>query len=334
MSERARNWIFGLVATAVAVALGVFITLRVVRARSGRPGAAQPDLAEVERVPHVLFRDLELTSFGRLAGEPIAAVGGSRTDATVQCMRAHFARSPVGARVGLCFEADPAPDEHGSVATLRALDTSWSPTWSRTVAGIPSRLRVSPHGKVGAATVFVTGHGYDDQTMSTQTLLIEMSTGDVLADLEDFEIRNGEEKLHEGVNLWGVTFAQDDDHFFVSVSRGETTWLAKGSVSSHLLTTLRQNVECPSLSPDEKTIVFKKRGANRTETHLFTLETATLAERAIEGETRVVDDQAEWLDAHTVLYKYGTDLYAADITGATPPRVFIEQASSPAIVDR
>jgi hypothetical protein len=340
--------VFVVVAGAIAIAIGVLVTVRAVRARAPAPptsdSANARARAELGQRAHVLFRSLELEpsdAFGHLEGaalEPPAAAeraSSARVDAGTPCMRVHFAREPQGPRVGLCFEADPAPDEHGSTAILRGLDAGWSPTWSHAMDGIPSRLRVSPHGKVGAATIFVTGHSYDDETMSTQTLLVDMETGATIADLEAFEIRRGDtnEKLSDGINLWGVTFAQDDDRFYVTVARGDATWLAEGSVASRTLRTLRENVECPSLSPDEKTIAFKKRGANRSDTHLFTLAVGSLAERAVPGEERVVDDQVEWLDARTILYKFGSDVWAAPIDGAREPRVFLERASSPAVVD-
>ena len=105
------------------------------------------------------------------------------------------------------------------------------------------------------------------------------------------------------------------------------------SVSSRALRTLRENVECPSLSPDQRTVAFKRRDADRT-VRLYTLDVATLEERAIPGEDRVVDDQVEWLDRRTILYKYGTDVWAASIEPSEAPRVFLARASSPAIVER
>jgi len=41
-------------------------------------------------------------------------------------------------------------------------------------------------GRVGAVTIFVTGHGYAASSFSTKTILIDMASGDVLGDLEQF----------------------------------------------------------------------------------------------------------------------------------------------------
>lgn len=348
MSDRARAIVFAALAAAVVAAIVVFVAIRAKAARKVAPApsdsAAVKARADLGARTHVLFRSLDLEpsdAFGHLEGsalEPSDAperATSARLDTSTPCMRVHFARrAPEGQRVGLCFEADVAPDEHGSTAILRGLDAAWSPTWSKKLDGIPSRLRVSPHGKVGAATIFVTGHGYDDATMSTMTILVDMATGETIADLESFDIRRGDEPLKDGVNLWGVTFAQDDETFYVTVARGASTWLAKGTVASRALRTLREGVECPSLSPDEKTIVFKKRGADRTHVRLHTMDVATLEDRPLPGEDHVIDDQAEWLDARTVLYKQGADVWAADVDGKRAPRVFLERASSPAVVER
>ena len=66
---------------------------------------------------------------------------------------------------------------------------------------------------------------------------------------------------------------------------------------------LRENVECPSLSPDQRHLAFKSRLANGREWRVHVLELATMREWAIETETRSIDDQIEWLDNGHVLYR-------------------------------
>jgi hypothetical protein len=231
MGGRARAIVFAVLAAAILVASGAYVAIRAARAKRSVPSpdtSATRARAAIAETPHVLFRSLDLEpsdAFGHLTAttlEPPSAperAANARLDADAPCMRVHFARrAAADHRVGLCFQADVAPDEHGSTAILRGLDATWAPTWSKPLDGIPSRLRVSPHGIVGAATVFVTGHSYDDASMSTLTILVDMSTGDTIADLESFDVRHGDEKLADGVNLWGVTFAQDDDTFYVTVA--------------------------------------------------------------------------------------------------------------------
>ena len=62
------------------------------------------------------------------------------------------------------------------------------------------------------------------------------------------------------------------------------------------------NVECPSLSPDDKEIAFKRRLAGPgVRWRLSVLDLATMKVHPL-AETRSVDDQVEWLNGSTVLY--------------------------------
>jgi Tol biopolymer transport system component len=105
---------------------------------------------------------------------------------------------------------------------------------------------------------------------------------------------------------------------------------------------VHEGVECPSLSPDETRIAFKKRVgiANRVEWRPYVLDLATMTETAL-GETRNVDDQIEWLDDQHVVYALAesgpprttaTDVWVVPVDGSAPPRVLIPQAYSPAVV--
>src|SRR5207245_2906576 len=82
--------------------------------------------------------------------------------------------------------------------------------------GGPTRTRVSSDGRVGAMTVFVSGHSYSG-SFSTQTILIDMTGGDQLGELEQFTTwRDGARFQHADFNFWGVTFARDSNIFFAS----------------------------------------------------------------------------------------------------------------------
>ena len=63
----------------------------------------------------------------------------------------------------------PATEPRSSARTCGCATRSAS-------TGMPSRARVSPDGRYGAVTLFVTGHAYADRgTFSTQTTLIDMA---------------------------------------------------------------------------------------------------------------------------------------------------------------
>ena len=62
---------------------------------------------------------------------------------------------------------------------------------------------------MGAITVFVTGHNYTSSSFSTKTILLDMASGDVLGDLEQFTTwREGKRFSASDFNFWGVTFAR------------------------------------------------------------------------------------------------------------------------------
>ena len=53
------------------------------------------------------------------------------------------------------------------------------------INGVPSRCRVSPNGRTGAFTFFVSGHSYASLDFSTQTLLVDTRDGRTLAKPEE-----------------------------------------------------------------------------------------------------------------------------------------------------
>ncbi|WP_435885828.1 hypothetical protein [Streptomyces erythrochromogenes] len=49
------------------------------------------------------------------------------------------------------------------------------------------------------------------------------------------------------VNFRGVTFADDERTFYATMAAGGRTHLVRGDLAERTVTTLRENVECPSL---------------------------------------------------------------------------------------
>ena len=126
----------------------------------------------------------------------------------------------------------------------------------------------------------------------------------------------------------------------------------EGDVSAKEVRTLRENVECPSLSPDGRRIAFKKRRASGRGWRLHVLDLETLEDQVVAEEERSIDDQVEWLDDDHLLYGIVADhglpkdamniwlARAPDRTGdaagarrdAASARIFIASSSSPAVV--
>jgi hypothetical protein len=143
-------------------------------------------------------------------------------------------------------------------------------------------------------------------------------------------------------NLWGVTFARDSRHFYATLRTGGKTYLLEGDLASRQARVLRENVECPSLSPDNTRLAFKKReggGVGPITWRLPVLDLQTLEDRPL-AEKRSVDDQVEWLDDHHILYSLpetieasaGTDTSVVPADGGGEPRLFMPKAYSPVVL--
>jgi hypothetical protein len=261
--------------------------------------------------------------------------GASPLSVPFVCDRVSFA-----AGHGICLQT-----ERGMFTTYKAVlfDETMQARHSIKLQGSPSRTRISSDGRLGAVTVFVTGqaHGYSSSAFSTKTSLIDMASGEELTDLEQFTTWRDGVKIHAAdFNFWGVTFADNSNTFYATLKTDGKTYLVEGDLGLRKLTVLHENLECPSLSPNNRLIAFKKRtGPDLAPWRIYVLDLATMTEHAIEGETRSVDDQLEWLDDAHVLYGMRrssqsalSDVWVAAIDGKTPARVFVPEADSPIVV--
>ena len=333
--------VYGVVVVAVLIVGGIEV-MSVVggerEARAAIPPAAPPrEVAAMAASPHLLFRHTAVDpNYSRLSITPLdARAAADRAPAALTCDRVSFA-----AGHGLCLVAD-----RGMFTTYKAvlLDATLQTIHSIKLAGSPTRTRVSPDGRVGAITVFDTGseHRYEGSSFSTRTTILDMATGDELGDLESFATwRDGKRISAADFNFWGVTFARDSNVFYATLKTAGKTYLVRGDLGLRKLTVLRENVECPALSPDNRLIGFKKRvGKEPGPWRFHVLDLATLTDRPIDAETRSIDDQLEWLDDTHVLYGVpradrpsSRDVWVAPIDGSGPARIFLSDAESPIVV--
>jgi len=258
---------------------------------------------------------------------PLGQPEGARSMMPIRCLRVHFAAGRglclaegnglAGTYAGYIFDAD-----------LRVSDTF-------ELGGLPSRARVAPDARFGATTSFVTGHSYAEDGFSTETLLVDLDSGDSIGNLEEFTaFKDGQRFFHESFNYWGVTFAQDSNRFYATLASEGTTYLVAGDIAARQVEVLRDNVECPSLSPDNTRIAFKKKVDEDLSGPIWrfhVLDLATMTETPL-AETRSIDDQIEWLDPGQVLYGDTTDTWIMNADGSGLPRRFMSQAVSPAVL--
>jgi hypothetical protein len=334
------------VGVAILIAAGVGLTSAVNGNRAvsyASPGPAPlpvDDVAAIAAAPHLLFRHTIVDQdYGRLSLAPLdPRQPAGRASAGLTCERVSYA-----AGRGICLHA-----ERGFFTSYSAVffDRAFKPTRTIKVDGRPSRTRVSSDGRVGAITVFVTGESYAGSAFSTRTTILDMASGDELGELEQFTTwRDGARFKAADFNFWGVTFARDSNVFYATLRTAAaashpTTYLVRGDLGLRKLTVLRENVECPSLSPSNRLIAFKKRvGPDPAPWRFHVLDLATLTDRPIAGETRSIDDQIEWLDDDHLLYgarrsihSSSLDVWVAPLDNSAPARVFIPEAESPIVV--
>jgi hypothetical protein len=244
------------------------------------------------------------------------------TGSDLACERVYFA-----AGHGICMGvADSGVDY---VATT--FDAKLEPTHTIRLTGLPSRARVSSDGRYGAMTVFVTGDAYLDSSaaFSTRTYVLEMASGNVLGQLEQFQVsKDGKRFDAADFNFWGITFAADPNRFYATLGTGDRHYLVEGDVAGESMRVLRDGVECPSLSPDGSQIGYKSRIGDENRWRLRVLDVATLADHEV-AETHSIDDQVEWLDDETLVYSDGLDVYAVPADGSGSAQLLLRDATSP-----
>ena len=297
---------------------------------------APPDvLASVSARPHLVFLHSPTgDQYRQVAIVPLDAADGSRYLTPLQCQRVYFR-----AAQGLCLGNNYVNGKASSYNSY-SFDAQFNIGVTYDEAGTPIRVRLSDDGRFGATTVFVTGHSYADFAFSTLTNLIDTSSGQVVTDMEKFNVeRDGARFQSVDFNFWGVTFARDGDRFYATLGSGGKTYLLEGTMSTRRARVLMENVECPSLSPDNTRIAFKQSvNGDTRQWRLMVLDLASMTISPVLGEARSIDDQVEWLDDAHVLYaaqeegSLATDIWEASLDGSQQPHIFVRQALSPAVV--
>lgn len=273
----------------------------------------------------LMFVDID-NGQDRVTSVKTAAPDGPRTVTSMRCQR--FYRS---ANTSVCLRlAGPGPSYEAAVL---AADN----TVVRTVPlpGIPSRARVSASGNIVTWTSFVTGDSYTvPGGFSTRSGFFDLRTGTVTESIEHFAATvNGRLSTSADINYWGITVGADDRTFYATLATSGRTYLVRGDLASKSLRELRQNAECPSLSPDGSKVAYKKRSNRVQPWDLVVLDLHTNQERVL-PDTGGIDDQAIWLDDSTLAYGAAKNnqknaIYFVPADGTAPARQVIPNAASP-----
>lgn len=332
---------FAVFILAIAGAAAVYIATRD-RASSGpspeptsKPAGSTVTLEDIRSGPHVYFSSTKTEEFGQVVVASLDAPNERRFVTSLKCDRVDFAINR-----GVCLVDNRVAVVPPGIATI--VDRDLRSVATLDLPGFPSRTRISPDERYGATTVFVSGESYNGN-FATRTYILDLQTGAILGDLEKFATtRDGRKISAVDFNFWGVTFTKDSNRFYATLWTAGTTYLVEGNLQEKSLRVLRANVECPSLSPDEKHIAFKSRLPGGTEWRLHVLDVASMSEWPIEAETRSIDDQVEWFDDDHVLYHFAEDRGLPEVavnvwmSGITPDRsatrLLIRGGLSPAVV--
>ncbi|WP_410603271.1 hypothetical protein [Amycolatopsis sp. lyj-90] len=318
----------------VVAAVAVLITAAVgygLYSRDRGPGvnavavvSGQP--VSVQAKGQLLFRNTaEGPDFGHLATVPADSPGEPRKVAGLSCDR--FAAS---AGTALCLAAQPGVLP--PMTDVIVLDKDLNEIRRVELPGTPSRGRVSPGGKLAYWTLFVNGDSYAETGFSTRAGILDLTSGQLLKSVEEMALfLGGKQYYSSDVNYWGITFAADGKKFYATVGTKGKTYLVEADYERFSANMIRENVECPSLSPDGKRIAFKKRVSADLAApwRLAVLDLASGRETLL-AETRSVDDQAAWLDDRTVAYGLESGIWAVPADGSGAARELVARGASPA----
>ncbi|MDJ0340660.1 hypothetical protein QMK19_11620 [Streptomyces sp. H10-C2] len=308
------------------------------KARAAGGEGVRPVSGAVDITPggsaRLVFRDTAKgVGFGRLAEVPMGRPGAVRKVDTQACERSYAAAGRL-----LCLAGENGLVVH-HYAELR--DSRMKLLKRIQLPGLPSRARLSADGRMAAWTAFVYGDSYTSAGFSTRSGIYDSRTDTLVPSLEAFKVqRDGKAFAPPDRNFWGVSFMKDDNTFYATLGSAGSggTFLVRGDFAARTMTVLRDNVECPSLSPDDTRLVFKKKvsGDPSKPWRLYVLELATMKETAL-AETRSVDDQGDWLDDRTIGYSLPAGSSAFDVwtqpaDGSGRPRLLVSGAYSPSIV--
>ena len=254
--------------------------------------------------PFVVFRSLDRndgSTYGRMALAPLdVPTPGDRLLAGPECERVDLAP---GAG---CASARRIP----SASARKVLDRTLTKTGTVRLAGVPSRTRVSPDGRYGAVTSFVSGHSYADVgRFLTQRRSSTCRRAQGRRPREASRSPSTARPKAVDRNFWGVTFSaatatvlrHDGDRRADLFDPGGPGAPGTGSARTS---------SAPRCRRTER-IAYKKAVGTARRSGASTCSTWPPGTRS-PGGGAPVDDQVEWLDDET-------SVPSGESTSAVPP---------------
>ncbi|MBA3271037.1 MAG: hypothetical protein H0T71_11040 [Acidobacteria bacterium] len=277
--------------------------------------------------PFVVFRALAPPpAFGRIAVLTVHSGTTARYLTSLACARVHYARG-----AGLCLVQEPVNDVAEYVAYT--FDRTFTRRRRISLRGVPTRARVSPDGRRASVTTYAEEHSAEGERLATKSIVIEIASGQTVADLGEFRIVNdGHLAINGPTDVSSVAFEPDGDRFFATLSTATAQYLVAGSVDERRLTIIRTGAANEALSPDGRHLIVKRLNAVLGFWQVGVIDLRTWVERDLNQGSRSIDDQVEWLDNRHVIYHDVTDdttgIWMLAIDGVGAPRVFERDAFS------
>jgi hypothetical protein len=300
---------------------------RVVGPATLGPGAAPirtTDASSIDSGDLLFVSMIPDRSASSLAVASLSDLQGVRAISDLRCERAAYA----GGR-GICLIRGGGEDVESEVEIF---DSNFHVDRRIEVEGAPSMASVSTDGRYGAMTMFAPGEEDSGESSSTETTVLDLETGREAVDLEKLPLtKDGRPFSSDGLAFSGVTFADDDDHFYASLGLDANSYLIQGSLRDRKLKVIGEDVNSPSLSPDGTRLAFRRVVGGAGNWRLFVLDLRTMKATRLAGDDPI-DDQAQWLDDGRVGYSNDNKLWAVAADGSGQPRQILPYAFSPTVI--
>ena len=232
------------------------------------PPSSRGSLARVTAEPHVVFAHI---ANGR-SGEEVTLAALDHPDGRT----GHH--GPQVRKGALCSgpRAVPGPRGRCVQAGLHGQDLR-----DRVQDAADDRFRRSSEPRARVTGRAVRGHDRVRQRallrsgdFSTKAVIIDMARGQ--GDRGPGEGLHGHARRkvisEVDFNFWGVTFARDSNRFYATLRTGDKTFLLEGDVAARRARVIRENAECPSISPDNTRVAYKKLIDGKWRFHVLDLE--------------------------------------------------------------
>lgn len=302
---------------------------------ASRGGSMEPPPVPLQAVrtplpiPFLMFRALApMRAHDRVVMRAIGVRDPVLAVTPLSCVRVHF-----GGGRGLCLveEAAGMVTRHAAVV----FDRRFRRQHRIPLAGVPTRVRVSPDGRLAAVSTYAEEEAPSGERLALESVLIDAERGVVLADLRAFRLDPEGPQVGTPRDFASVAFDADGDRFYATLSTPASRHLVIGSARDRRLRVIAADMANEALSADGRRLIVK-RVNDRGFWQVSILDLPSMTEQRLEHTTRSIDDQVEWLDETSVVFHdatgTSTGVWRLAADGRSGPELLVPDAYSPVVV--